>query len=131
MKLSQRHHHKEKGELQRIHQAGGVVVNGYILDRIQPSRSIGDCDVKLAREGVVICDPDTYYVQLKRLPEGDGPFLVMGTDGVWDIGKRKTVSFISQHVKFWRKCRAEGTLDTKYFQQGFVDPAQALCDYAR
>eukprot|EP00638_Chattonella_subsalsa_P012881 CAMPEP_0117804558 /NCGR_PEP_ID=MMETSP0948-20121206/17239_1 /TAXON_ID=44440 /ORGANISM="Chattonella subsalsa, Strain CCMP2191" /LENGTH=375 /DNA_ID=CAMNT_0005638255 /DNA_START=14 /DNA_END=1141 /DNA_ORIENTATION=+ len=129
IKMSKKHSHRDREEMSRIKRAGGIVEKGYIMNRIQPSRVMGDFDVKVLCEGV-ICDPDTYFVQLKKLPEGDAPFLVLGSDGVFDIGKRTVVGFLNKHVKFWRKCKSRGNLD-KYFNAGYFDPAQALVDYAR
>eukprot|EP00932_Pfiesteria_piscicida_P016241 SRR837773.3177.p1 GENE.SRR837773.3177~~SRR837773.3177.p1 ORF type:complete len:263 (+),score=55.71 SRR837773.3177:118-789(+) len=72
-------------EVARIKAAGGRVANGRV-EGLEPSRTLGDFDVKLSvPPGVISIDPEVRYLEL-----GDGKapcqaLVVCATDGVWDV----------------------------------------------
>lgn len=72
-------------EIKRIRAAGGMVVDGRV-EGLEPSRTLGDFDVKMqVRKGVISIVPEVRHAQLG---EGDAPaqgILVACTDGVWDV----------------------------------------------
>lgn len=96
-------------ETTRINEAGGRIKDGRVMT-LEPSRSFGDVDVKLAAgKDVVIAEPDVDRIVIKsgasrvkkkapqkRLSKSffDGPraFLIIATDGVWDVLDNKTAS---------------------------------------
>lgn len=66
-------------------QAGGVVTDGRV-EGLEPSRTLGDFDVKNhVKEGVISIVPE---VRRYELGDGTSPayaVLVCATDGVWDV----------------------------------------------
>lgn len=72
-------------EKKRISEAGGMVIDGRV-EGLEPSRTLGDFDVKLSvKQGVISIVPEIRCVEL-----GDGTtpaqaILVCATDGVWDV----------------------------------------------
>ncbi|CAM9672433.1 unnamed protein product [Ascophyllum nodosum] len=82
--LSRPHRASSVDEKARIQQSGGKVIDGRAMGVLEPSRVIGDVDVKRKWPNVVISDP---YVMVRRLDykRGQGPsYLVIASDGVWD-----------------------------------------------
>merc|ERR1712093_358686 len=72
-------------EKKRIRDAGGIVINGRI-EGLEPSRTIGDFDVKMRLpEGVISITPEIRRMELPRGQETSQGLLVMATDGVWDV----------------------------------------------
>lgn len=72
-------------EVRRIEAAGGTVIDGRV-EGLEPSRTLGDFDVKgSVRRGVISIVPE-----VRRHEIGDGTRLAQGliicaTDGVWDV----------------------------------------------
>lgn len=71
-------------ERKRIAEAGGMVIDGRV-EGLEPSRTLGDFDVKLnVKKGVISIVPEVRCLEL-----GDGgpaqAVLVCATDGVWDV----------------------------------------------
>lgn len=84
--MSRDHKASLPDEMKRIRAAGGHVMDGRV-EGLEPSRTLGDFDVKLqVRKGVISIVPDVRHHQL--MGEGDGPaqaILMCATDGVWDV----------------------------------------------
>jgi len=80
-------------EMRRIRQAGGTVHDGRV-EGLEPSRTLGDFDVKMqVRKGVISIIPEVRHHQLAT--EGDGQvqgILMCATDGVWDVISSQDVS---------------------------------------
>jgi len=82
--MSRDHKASAPEERRRIMDLGGVVTNGRV-EGLEPTRTLGDFDVKLqTKPGVISIEPD---VRCHRL--GDGTIsaqaiIVCATDGVWD-----------------------------------------------
>jgi serine/threonine protein phosphatase PrpC len=72
-------------EARRIKAAGGMVIDGRV-EGLEPSRTLGDFDVKMhTRKGVISIEPE---VRCYELGDGVSPaqaILVCATDGVWDV----------------------------------------------
>lgn len=97
------HRSAEESEMRRIERAGGMVINGRAFGVLEPSRSIGDIDVKMHCAGAVISDPYITEIMLgdRVVPpspngrlrnrgvgeEYDTPFLILCSDGVFDFVK--------------------------------------------
>lgn len=65
-------------EHDRIVSEGGVVFNGRVYGQLMLSRAFGDWELKTYG---VICEPHTVRYEI----ESDDLFLVVATDGVWDV----------------------------------------------
>jgi len=83
----------DPGEIQRITAAGGRVVEGRVMGILEPSRTIGDFDVKErtkhAAAPIISITPEVRYMDMgqnknTRDKVGLG-FIVLATDGVWDF----------------------------------------------
>mmetsp|Transcript_8772 Transcript_8772/g.16667 ORF Transcript_8772/g.16667 Transcript_8772/m.16667 type:complete len:331 (+) Transcript_8772:44-1036(+) len=109
------HKASDCAERQRIEEAGGRVIDGRV-DGLEPSRSLGDFDVKQqTAEGVISIVPD---VRRYELGDGSGPaqaILICATDGVWDVVSGKDICDLIQAHK-----------DLAELQQGGID-ASADC----
>lgn len=83
--MSRDHKASAPSERRRIMDAGGTVVDGRV-EGLEPSRTLGDFDVKLAvKKGVISIVPE-----VRRFELGDGQtpahaILMCCTDGVWDV----------------------------------------------
>jgi protein phosphatase 2C family protein 2/3 len=99
--LSDDHKPFNLDEAKRIRRAGGFVAYGRINGSLAVSRAFGDFDYKKrtdlnAYQQLVIAAPDITVVQCN--PEID--FLVMATDGVWDVmSNQQVVTFIQEKMK--------------------------------
>jgi len=84
--MSRDHKASAPEEVRRIRAAGGRVVDGRV-EGLEPSRTLGDFDVKMAvPEGVISIVPEVRCQGLAE--EGGSPaqaLLVCATDGVWDV----------------------------------------------
>jgi len=73
-------------EKQRIQEAGGTVSQDGRVEGLEPSRTLGDFDVKaIVKKGVISIIPE---VRRAELGDGTGPaqaILICATDGVWDV----------------------------------------------
>ncbi|CAM9708002.1 unnamed protein product [Phaeothamnion confervicola] len=84
VQLSRPHRATDPAEVARIEAKGGTVINGRVMGALEPSRSIGDIDLKSGLAPAVIPTP---HVTTRSLPyrRGQGPsVLVVASDGVWD-----------------------------------------------
>jgi len=83
--MSRDHKASAPEERRRIMSLGGQVTNGRI-EGLEPTRTLGDFDVKLStKPGVISIEPD---VRCERLGDGtqtEQALLVCATDGVWDV----------------------------------------------
>jgi len=83
--LSQDQKASSPSERRRIEAAGGTVIDGRV-EGLEPSRTLGDFDVKtLTRSGVISIVPEVRRYELgdgKRLAQA---IMVCATDGVWDV----------------------------------------------
>lgn len=82
--MSRDHKASAPEERRRIRDLGGIVMNGRV-EGLEPTRTLGDFDVKLqTKPGVISIEPD---VRCHRLGDGSEPaqaIIVCATDGVWD-----------------------------------------------
>eukprot|EP00917_Polyrhabdina_sp_WS-2016_P031269 GHVP01066674.1.p1 GENE.GHVP01066674.1~~GHVP01066674.1.p1 ORF type:complete len:638 (+),score=99.11 GHVP01066674.1:655-2568(+) len=79
-------------ETRRITKLGGNVINGRVDGILEPSRTIGDLDVKWSQPpGVLSVIPDVRAYQVTA------PVLVfLATDGIWDVLKPKDILHMIQ-----------------------------------
>lgn len=89
-------------EVERITRAGGRVIEGRVQGVLEPSRTLGDFDVKRAcqKENIISIIPEVRYLDLasttnsrdnpNNSPVGCG-IILMATDGVWDFTSAKDV----------------------------------------
>jgi len=83
--MSRDHKASDPEEMRRIKEAGGVVVDGRV-ESLEPSRTLGDFDVKLqTKEGVISIVPEVRYQAFGEHGEAAQALLVCATDGVWDV----------------------------------------------
>ncbi|CAM9928674.1 unnamed protein product, partial [Sphacelaria rigidula] len=90
--LSKPHRAMDLDEKTRISHAGGRVIQGRVMGVLEPSRAIGDLDLKKTWPGCVIAEP---YVSVRSLPYSRGQepsYLVVASDGVWDSMTQLEVS---------------------------------------
>jgi serine/threonine protein phosphatase PrpC len=83
--LSRDHKASLPDEMRRIKAAGGTVIDGRV-DGLEPSRTLGDFDVKTSvNKGVISIEPE---VRRHELGDGVSPaqaILIIASDGVWDV----------------------------------------------
>ena len=76
-------------EHDRIVSGGGVVFNGRVYGQLMLSRAFGDWELKSYG---VICEPHVTRYEI----ESDDQFLVVATDGVWDVLEDEDVFQLSK-----------------------------------
>jgi len=77
-RISYDHKCEDQNERERIKNAGGFVQNGRLMGIINLSRSIGDLDLK--KHGLITF-PNFFKTELTN----NENFVVMASDGVWDV----------------------------------------------
>lgn len=83
--LSRDHKAGAPEEMKRIRAAGGVIIDGRI-EGLEPSRTLGDFDVKArVRRDVISIVPDVRQYDLGAEDDATQAVLVCATDGVWDV----------------------------------------------
>lgn len=93
------HDASNSAEVNRVLAAGGFLSStGRFQGILEPSRTIGDVDVKAeAPNGVIASFPELFKVDIASdIFQGDEtpavpPFLVLATDGIWDEASASTV----------------------------------------
>ena len=81
---------------------GGRVIEGRVQGVLEPSRTLGDFDVKRAcqKENIISIIPEVRYLDLASTTDSrDNPnnspvgcgIILMATDGVWDFTSAKDV----------------------------------------
>jgi len=97
------HSSKSKRERKRIEDADGYVKNGRAMGVLEPTRTIGDLDVKRTCPGAIIAEPDVGLVDLSEHFSSDQAaiaeksyigdvdncgciesFIIIATDGVFE-----------------------------------------------
>lgn len=91
-RMSYDHKCTDETEVSRIRKVGGVVFNGRVFGQLALSRALGDHAMK--KYGV-ICTP---YINRHIVSEKDR-FIVVCSDGVWDVLSDEEVFNLSQKVK--------------------------------
>ncbi|KAI9199345.1 uncharacterized protein BJ171DRAFT_216474 [Polychytrium aggregatum] len=101
--LSLDHKPGSKGEIDRIHNAGGYVKNGRVNGRTAISRAFGDFDYKVyhgdlhgnPEEFIITANPDVCDCQLTL----DDEFIILASDGIWDVvSNDMAVAFVRERL---------------------------------
>mmetsp|Transcript_6102 Transcript_6102/g.10990 ORF Transcript_6102/g.10990 Transcript_6102/m.10990 type:complete len:373 (-) Transcript_6102:137-1255(-) len=83
--VSRDHKASAPEEMRRISAAGGMVIDGRV-EGLEPSRTLGDFDVKSqVKHDVISIVPEIRLWQLGNGTEKSQALLVCGTDGIWDV----------------------------------------------
>lgn len=87
------HTASQMSEKRRIEENGGYVMHGRVIGVMEPSRSVGDIDMKAeAMEGAVVATPEVF-----RRPVKIGQTtIVLATDGVWSVLENDEVMAIAK-----------------------------------
>ena len=100
-KLNKPHRSGDSAEKQRIYAAGGYVKRGRVMSVLEPSRTIGDLDVKKMCSGAVIAEPfvdafeyKEYLGKMKEIPA----YLILASDGVFDVLDGKSAAKIVNNI---------------------------------
>eukprot|EP00922_Rhytidocystis_sp_ex-Travisia-forbesii_P003455 GHVS01005031.1.p1 GENE.GHVS01005031.1~~GHVS01005031.1.p1 ORF type:complete len:671 (+),score=185.11 GHVS01005031.1:1191-3203(+) len=96
--LSHGHRCSSPTEISRIRSLGGSVQNSRLGGVLEPSRSIGDFDIKESQpEGVLSCLPETATVNMEK-----GGIVILGTDGMWDfVGEDQVIPMVCRAWRRW------------------------------
>eukprot|EP00930_Biecheleria_cincta_P085248 TRINITY_DN74656_c0_g1_i1.p1 TRINITY_DN74656_c0_g1~~TRINITY_DN74656_c0_g1_i1.p1 ORF type:complete len:373 (-),score=70.77 TRINITY_DN74656_c0_g1_i1:196-1314(-) len=87
--LSRDHQASDPAERTRIEEAGGRVEGGRVdsgESTMEPSRTLGDFDFKLALPGVILAQPEQRAIDLRECSEKEGRargLLIIASDGLW------------------------------------------------
>lgn len=90
-RLSYDHKASDPAEILRLRQSGGAVFNGRLFGQLAVSRAFGDHAFK--RYGVIA----TPYIVKHPVEVGD-KYVVIASDGVWDVLSDEEVSYIASQV---------------------------------
>lgn len=83
--MSRDHKASSPEEMRRIKEAGGMVIDGRV-EGLEPSRTLGDFDVKMqVKKGVISIVPEVRQHVLGDPGSTWQAVLVCATDGVWDV----------------------------------------------
>eukprot|EP00904_Undaria_pinnatifida_P003865 jgi/Undpi1/1347/HiC_scaffold_11.g04739.m1 len=87
--LCPQHSTNNAKEVKRVLSMGGTIVNGRVAGCLMPTRTIGDLDCKRALGAIVSPHPELTLAAIYAPPdegdEHDEPFLVLASDGLWDV----------------------------------------------
>jgi len=99
--LTTPHRAEDPAERARIESCGGSVVNGRVMGVLEPSRAIGDLDLKRlpkARLAVSI-EPSLASLELVPSPASEAfPFVVLASDGLWDFVEPRRVFEVAKQA---------------------------------
>ena len=89
--------HTAKVESARIRRAGGRVLRGRLDGILEPSRTIGDLDVKNKGKTGLIATPEMRKGKMKH----DQLYVfVLASDGLWDVfNNREVISFVHKAIE--------------------------------
>eukprot|EP00903_Cladosiphon_okamuranus_P013022 g12150.t1 len=111
--LCPQHSTSNKREVERVLSMGGTIVNNRVAGCLMPTRTIGDLDCKRALGAIVSPHPELKLAAIYAPPDDgeihDEPFLVIASDGLWDVLSFAQVSFITR--KGLRTLRAQERKD--------------------
>lgn len=91
VKLSYDHKCSDQGEVERVKQSGGIVFSGRVFGQLVLTRALGDHSLK--KYGVIA----TPYVT-KTLIEENHKYVVLASDGVWDILTEEEILKLSLNI---------------------------------
>jgi len=83
--LSKDHKAGTVEERKRIQEAGGMVIDGRV-EGLEPSRTLGDFDVKMqVKKNVISIVPEVRRYELGDCTSAAQAIVVLASDGVWDV----------------------------------------------
>lgn len=95
--MSQDHKPTYLPELQRVEEAGGFIMGGYLNGDLSVTRALGDWYLKNPMtRSPLIAEPDVQRVILTE----DDEFLIIGCDGIWDVmSSQDAVSLVRRGLR--------------------------------
>lgn len=86
VEMSRNHRTRCTRERNRIEESGGFVKDGYLNDRLNVTRALGDWHIKGLKDlgaggGPLIAEPEIEKANLSK----DDEFLIIGSDGMWEF----------------------------------------------
>lgn len=131
--MSRDHKASTPHERKRILEAGGQVLDGRV-EGLEPSRTLGDFDVKLATQpGVISIIPEIRHVEISDGEIARHAILFCGTDGVWDVISGQDICDLIQARKDLGKIllsAASGEAPGKAGQRILADLAEDIVQFA-
>ncbi|CAM9817983.1 unnamed protein product [Ectocarpus sp. 12 AP-2014] len=98
--LCPQHSTSNAKEVERVLSMGGTIVNNRVAGCLMPTRTIGDLDCKRALGAIVSPHPEITLAAIYAPPDDgephDEPFLVLASDGLWDVLSFAEVAFITR-----------------------------------
>ncbi|CAN0203911.1 unnamed protein product, partial [Hapterophycus canaliculatus] len=98
--LCPQHSTSNKREVERVLSMGGTIINNRVAGCLMPTRTIGDLDCKRELGGIVSPHPELQLAAVYAPPDDgeyhDEPFLVLASDGLWDVLSNAEVAFITR-----------------------------------
>ncbi|CAM9478819.1 unnamed protein product [Choristocarpus tenellus] len=92
------HSFQNPDERARVKQAGGYFENGRLFGMLEPSRGLGDNDIRRVKEGVLISTPEVIVQRI--VPARLCAFLVLGSDGLWGaMSSAKIIKAVQSGVR--------------------------------
>ena len=142
------HPHRSSGEkeMRRIEGAGGFVTRGRAMGVLEPSRTIGDIDVKRMCPGAISAEPEVGIIDLLEIATKEeattamanligngagielGMFAILATDGVFDVMDHyEVVSNVTRSLRSKKSIRqAAEILCKKAYKMGSDDDISAV-----
>ncbi|CAN0161325.1 unnamed protein product [Ectocarpus sp. 4 AP-2014] len=125
--LCPQHSTSNKKEVERVLSMGGTIVNNRVAGCLMPTRTIGDLDCKRALGAIVSPHPEITLAAIYAPPDDgephDEPFLVLASDGLWDVLSFAEVAFITR--KGLRNLRAHEKQERAKAEKAALKAAQA------
>lgn len=111
--LSFDHKPNDEKETNRIHHAGGIVVEGRINGNLNLSRAIGDFEFKgnkelKINEQLIIAEPDVIVKEFDKTQD----FFLMGCDGIWELKNAEQLCHFIDESKDGLDKTVENLLDS-------------------
>ncbi|CBN79785.1 GJ12915 [Ectocarpus siliculosus] len=125
--LCPQHSTSNEKEVERVLSMGGTIVNNRVAGCLMPTRTIGDLDCKRALGAIVSPHPEITLAAIYAPPDDgephDEPFLVLASDGLWDVLSFAEVAFITR--KGLRNLRAHEKQERAKAEKAAAKAAQA------
>ncbi|CAM9549126.1 unnamed protein product, partial [Discosporangium mesarthrocarpum] len=109
--LCPRHTTSNRREVERVIAMGGKIINGRVQGMLMPTRTLGDLDCKTMLGDIVSPHPELALLPIYAFPYGEDscpgeePFLVLASDGLWDVLSNQEVAHITRKGirSLWKK----------------------------
>lgn len=131
--LSKDHDASSPSEKARIEMVGGYVQNGRVGGALEPSRTLGDLDVKRLMPGAVLAEPEHRLLDLRELHLDTAcrarGVMITASDGLWKcVDSRGVLQIVESRIKILKHGEPASLTALDNLTQALVDRGDPMDD---